>query len=744
MRKNRSLGSITRLFLMMAIMAILLSGCGDNEDDKDLATAEQTEQEEQSYDENEEYEEDDTEEVRERAELNLSEETIDSAINGEGAVSSFIGEPFYNGTIEDENDALDAIYAAMEYIGGDGSTELAMPRIMTISEGLTYYTFQQVVGNISVYGGSAKLIVNKNKEAIGLVSSIIPNLEAPSSDTWAIDDIEAEEIVKKEFESDGLKIIPNASEKILLPVGGGSDSFYYSWVVYTDNVYDDVDTAYLAHYVSVDGQYLYSQPVMEPGDVDSLSGSTATFAFSGWKSDTWSGTVKTKSGREMEIEVPVMVDQESGEQVLGDTERMVLCADYSAFDNDQTLTPCKIGEDGTGDEEIITYYNFLRVYDLYATTGWTGPDGDGTPTLLLMHAVDSGGDPMKNAVYAGKTEGFQTFAFDTTDSYGECVDIVGHEFTHCFTRTAMTENLYKNDYGAINEAMSDIIGNLVAIMVDPEDEPYVIADHMISGPIRDMRNPNRFEQPAFVWDKYYVPPVSAPTEGNDNGGVHTNSSLLNYISYKLHEAGMEPEDEMYYWMGVSFIMTPRTDYEQLSYLLPWVMKIYGFDNYVKAIEDAIKEVRIASNEIPKEPENGFASATVTFPNFDATGVTIVAGFINIDTEEQFTTWPESGTNRIYATLTPGKYLFMIQITDDDTDDTTFVLSYDGGWKLLNQEEFDSALENATPEMFTSIEAGDMVTYDSDALYELIKNNIGGDEDESGNDGTGADGDIQVL
>ena len=40
------------------------------------------------------------------------------------------------------------------------------------------------------------------------------------------------------------------------------------------------------------------------------------------------------------------------------------------------------------------------------------------------------------------------------------LDVMSHEYTHCVTTSTMNSNLYEDDYGAINEAMSDIMGNL--------------------------------------------------------------------------------------------------------------------------------------------------------------------------------------------------------------------------------------------------------------------------------------------
>ena len=50
--------------------------------------------------------------------------------------------------------------------------------------------------------------------------------------------------------------------------------------------------------------------------------------------------------------------------------------------------------------------------------------------------------------------------------------------------------------------------------------------------------------------------------------MHINSSLLNVISYKLSEAGMDEDDQCYYWMNVALALTPRTDFAQLAEILP--------------------------------------------------------------------------------------------------------------------------------------------------------------------------------
>lgn len=650
------------------------------------------------------------------------EDSIEAALSGEGTVTAFIGEPFWTGKIKSEEDASEAIYGVMEYIGGDKTTKLGDCDVTETSDGITFYSFQQVIGDLVVLGASVKLIADKKGNAVGLVSSIIPDLKAPSSYDWKIKESEAEEVVKKELKDPKVKIIPKSTEKTLLPIEDGGENYIYVWVVYTENIYNNADCAYLAHYVDGQGNYLYSMPVSGIGSLEALSGSTATFAFMGMKSDVWSGTVKTMDGKKHEIEIPIMVDPETGDKYLGDVERKILCAEQYDFTNKDTLTALTPNKKGRwNDEDILTYYNFIQVYDIYLSSGWEGPDGKGTPSLLLLHAVDENGDPIDNAFYEGLLEGFQTFEFDTSKPYGESMDIVGHEFTHCFTYTTMGSNLYMNDYGAINEGMSDILGNLCAIIADAEDdEPYVIGERLEDEFIRVMGDPNKGRQPGFVWDQYYVPGVYESTDDNDNGGVHTNSSLLNLVSYRLYEAGIDPEDEFYFWENVSSAMTPRTDYEQMAYLMPWVMRTFGNEKYAKVIEDTVSETKMGTYDLPKKPDKGLGIVAIDLSEDDIIDkFGVIAYFSRVGSGYDYMTWPDGVSNVLAAALPPGKYVLTIVLDHPEEDDGLLMLYSDDGWVDSDFQSYEKAVQKGTKGMTVEVKEGTSLNLDPDSLFDEL-------------------------
>ncbi len=713
------------LLFGLLLLSPVLTGCGSEDEEEEFREEDDLFWDEDDFwDEEDSWDEDEEEEESGQGEMS---EGASQALTGEGSVQKFIGEPFYDGVVKNEDDALEAIYSVLDFVGGDQSTDLEL--VATdgpTEEGNTIYTFRQVADDVAVYAATVKLVADKNGKAIGLNSTLVPGLKVKSDVSWRIDAKEAEAIVENQGKEDGenYRIIPNVTEQTLLPFMDDSSKYYYAWVVYTNNIYEDVDTAYLAHYVDEEGEYLYSIPVTQPGNSDALSGSTATFTFEGLEKDTWSGTVKKYHGETEKVTIPVAKDPKTGDVYLADLDRKVVCADYSDFINEDTLTIRKEKNGKFTDNEVLILKAFTEVYDFYESIGWVGPDGSGSPVLLLMDWVDEDGEPVQNACYSGKMQGFDTFQFNRLDPDGESYDTMAHEFTHALTQSAMTANIYMNDYGAINEAMSDIFGNLVeSLMGKTKDKTWLIQENG-NEVLRSMSNPNEYSQPGFVWDRYYVPAVNESTENNDQGGVHINSSLLNLIAWRLNESGMSQEDQLYYWQNVALILTPRTDLAQLADILPWTLKLVGMEQYVKVIEDAIQETGIRDNALPQKPADGLARFQMVFPDhelLDYYEVFVTA--YQQDTENGYSSWPEAETDMVALTVQPGDYVLEFSLTDFETGENFFVVAAEGKWMLFNEEEeADYFKDGAPPECILTINKGEVKELDSRTLKELLEDN----------------------
>ena len=599
---------------------------------------------------------------------------------GYSITKSFIGEQFFDRAIESEDDAADAVESVYERIGADDSVTLELETVYP-TEDDTYYVYTQRVGDVRVQGAAVKLAVNKDKKVTGLVSAVMPNVKVADLDTWAVTQEQAEDVVAKELKEGGheVAIINGASERVLIPLEDMVGRYRYAWAVYSENFDGDSEQAYLANYVNEDGDYLYSLPVSAPHSTEALAGQAVTFPFDKMEKDTWTGTATLHDGTKKDLEVPVMVDPESGDVVMGDLDRKILCADFAKYTYEDKIVARTFDDGAIDNDELLEYAAFIRIWDFYDSVGWTGPDGQSTPSLLLMDMVDENGQPIDNAAYRGKKQGWQEFAFNRITPDGEDVDIMAHEFTHCVTGTTMTSLQYQNDMGAINEGMSDIMGNLVEMLDggSSEDAWLIGAGAGENRIMRSMINPVEYMQPARVWDSFYVPSVITPTETNDCGGVHINSSLLSVISYKLDQAGMAPTDQFYYWMNVALAMTPSTDFAQMVDLLPWCMEQVGGTEYVDAVKSAMSEIGYADREFTDKMPEGAGLLELEYPDVEtAINGGVVLAIVNAANDREAQTWPMVDTNKAECFVPEGDYRLAIEIADEEGKGTLY--RYIGG------------------------------------------------------------------
>ncbi|SFQ75981.1 M4 family metallopeptidase [Hymenobacter arizonensis] len=125
------------------------------------------------------------------------------------------------------------------------------------------------------------------------------------------------------------------------------------------------------------------------------------------------------------------------------------------------------------------------------------------------------------------------------------LDVAAHEIGHAVCSS--TANLtYSNESGALNEGFSDIWGACVEYYKAPSKQTWLIGEDIdkVRPALRSMSNPNAEGQP----DTYKGTSWYAGT--GDNGGVHTNSGVLNHWFYRLTVGGSGTND-----LGTAYSVT---------------------------------------------------------------------------------------------------------------------------------------------------------------------------------------------
>lgn len=197
-----------------------------------------------------------------------------------------------------------------------------------------------------------------------------------------------------------------------------------------------------------------------------------------------------------------------------------------------------------------TWNNVNANKDEYATDGHWGTEKtyDYYFTKHNRNSVDNAGLALNSYIHAnlvafGYPDNVNAFWDGSRMTYGDggsgvspltAIDITGHEITHGVTERS-SNLIYSNESGAMNEALSDIFGTAVEFYAKPGSANWTMGEN-IGLIIRSMSNPNAYSDPDTYRGTFWY------TGTGDNGGVHTNSGVLNFWFYLLTNGGSGTND----------------------------------------------------------------------------------------------------------------------------------------------------------------------------------------------------------
>ncbi|MBX3230736.1 MAG: peptidase M4 family protein [Labilithrix sp.] len=279
-------------------------------------------------------------------------------------------------------------------------------------------------------------------------------------------------------------------------------------------------------------------------------------------------------------------------------------------------------------------------------------------TVHNRNAIDGNGGALQSTVHFGRQ--FDNAAWIKTGMiYGDggqlfralsvSLDVVGHEFTHGVIEK--TSNLiYKNQSGALNEAVSDIFGAFIEHTVAPDAQKnWLLGEQVVKSgkPLRDMVDPRGGLEPQPRHMNEFVQTTQ------DEGGVHINSGIINNAAYLMTVGGTNKVSNVTIKTGIGWEKSEKLWYRANS---QYFMQSTGFEQAAAGVMSAAKDIGLTQNEqnivdCAFKATGIVQGACATIASTDTPGTTS-GGTGDVDPEGSSTTNTPSSTD------------------DDDDDDTT--------------------------------------------------------------------------
>lgn len=463
---------------------------------------------------------------------------------------------------------------SMESLLNVKDQDVSMLEIMTKIDdnGDTYYTFQQTVGSTLLSQSYLTVAADSDGNTLCLSSSIQPSAGAADFDQSTITAQQAEEVVTYYYPT-----LETTDKEATLDLEYGTHTI--CWVVYRQ-VFDEES-----------GQPLYYKIYVNASSGDIVSIAAVTDIYDDrsegnvYDNDAYFANVDTQMMSFTDyfgdtVELSVAYDSSIQQYYFCDTQRRIIGFEGYDSDKPQNLLSNYYYFSSPSDVSPIfvsVMNNITKCYDNYSSNGISSLDGNGMPIAVCLGYKEYGQE-YENACYMDNIMGFGVFVFSNFP-ISISLDVASHEFTHGVKRTVTGPSAYENVTGAIEESYADILGNLTEMIVEPEKsdtELWSLAEQSGS-PLRCMGDPHRYYQPESIGDAYYMTSTLSPGEVNDNGGVHTNNSILSYISYLLYQDGMSLEQSYDLWLDTFLVLNPMADYDDIRAYLKYIAQRNNYD-----------------------------------------------------------------------------------------------------------------------------------------------------------------------
>lgn len=369
-------------------------------------------------------------------------------------------------------------------------------------------------GLIQVMNGEFLKITNvKTQPSLSESAALQVALDFVGANSYIWENSEQEEWLKHTSENENASFYP-IGELVIVKnyLATDRENYMQPRLAYKFNIYAEKPLSRDYIYVdAITGQVIHKNAIIK----HAAAAGNADTRYSGARSigtDSYSGAYRLRDytrGNGLET-----YDMNNGTNYSN-------AVDFS--DNDNNWTSAEWDNTDKNNAALDAHWGAMMTYDYFKSKhNRNSFDNAGAKIKSYVHYSND----YENAFWNGSvmTYGDGATRFDALTS----LDVAAHEIGHAVCDYT-ADLVYSYESGAMNEGFSDIWGAAVEYYAAPEKQTWLIGEDidLQQAALRSMSDPNSQSQPDTYKGDYWY------TGSGDNGGVHTNSGVLNHWFYIL-------------------------------------------------------------------------------------------------------------------------------------------------------------------------------------------------------------------
>lgn len=480
----------------------------------------------------------------------------------------FIDGSYTNIKVDTKDDAVNSINSIKNLMNIDyPADELEVVKVNQ-SKYVNSYKLQQVYNRVPVYGREVVVITDKEGNTTSVGGNYLKDLNVNTRP--ALGQVEAGSHALKNFEKDA-KV--SANELAIYTLDDTTPTL--CWKVTIDGVKNG-ETAYEDVFVNANTGDIVTEVSLLHEAATTASGKD----LKGVTQQFNANTARVRTGSWWSYSYKNVFE-------LYDTVRNIVINDYSTGSTVYSTTSTF-----NDPAAVSALVNIAKTYDYYKNAlGRNSYDDNGAVIPATVHYTENGRG-YDNAYWSPQEN---KFVFGDGETYftplSGALDVIGHEFTHAVVSNTC-DLRYQGESGALNEAYADIMGNFIE---GKNESRWLIGEDIMKNGdagLRCMSNPEQFSQPSKVGGRYYVNPNSS----RDNGGVHTNSGILNHAAYLMWKNGISNKSKLAdLFYNSLFLMNSSSNFKQCRIAVLKAAKNMSMtSSEIQIIKDAFDTVGITA------------------------------------------------------------------------------------------------------------------------------------------------------